>query len=133
MSETINTSNSVITTTYAPNLGYDWLNDLITKSTTNKNHSTNKNHFSGYFNTNGDSVYITKVIYSDPATIVFWSDDTKTVAKCYGEDVYSPETGLSICVLKKLFGVSSVRELFEDWVMYGNGFVTIKDVRAKHR
>ena len=29
---------------------------------------------------------ITKVIFNDPATIVFWSDGTKTVSKCHPDD-----------------------------------------------
>ena len=31
---------------------------------------------------------ITKVIFADPATIIFWSDGTKTVVKCEETDIY---------------------------------------------
>lgn len=62
-------------------------------------------------------IYIRKVIYNRPATIVFWSDDTKTVAKCHGDDIYSPETGLVICCLKKLIGGSELKRLLNDWIV----------------
>lgn len=46
-------------------------------------------------------IKIKKVIYNPPATIVFWDDNTKTVAKCNDSDCYSPEAGFAICVAKK--------------------------------
>lgn len=45
-----------------------------------------------------------RVIYNDPATIVFWKDGTKTVVKCMEGDTYDPEVGLAMCVCKKLYG-----------------------------
>ena len=47
---------------------------------------------------------IVKVIYNKPATIVFWSDNTKTVVKCDKKDKYDPEKGFFIACTKKLFG-----------------------------
>lgn len=47
------------------------------------------------------------VIFNDPATIVFWSDNTKTVVKCQPGDIYSPEAGLAMCYMKKALGNSS--------------------------
>ena len=47
---------------------------------------------------------IKKVIYNDPATIILWRDDTKTVVKCDKDDTYDPEKGFLLCVLKKLLG-----------------------------
>lgn len=44
-----------------------------------------------------------RVIYNDPATIVFWKDGTKTVVKCMDGDTYNPEVGLAMCVCKKLY------------------------------
>lgn len=52
------------------------------------------------FNTR-ETIHIKKVIYNPPATIILWSDDTKTVAKCNQDDEYSPEAGFAICVAKK--------------------------------
>lgn len=63
-----------------------------------------------------DKVYIKGVRYNAPATIVFWSDGTKTISKCSPNDVYTPETGLIICIAKKLFGSYHVRTLFEEWL-----------------
>lgn len=68
-----------------------------------------------YLETTIDNIYITKVYYNNPATIVFWSDGTKTVTKCHGSDVYSPETGLTICCLKKLIGSTEFHKLLSDW------------------
>jgi hypothetical protein len=47
---------------------------------------------------------LTKVIFNDPATIVFWSDGTKTVVKCSEDDIYDPEKGLAMAFSKKMFG-----------------------------
>ena len=90
-----------------------------------------------------DEIYITKVVYNGPATIVFWSDDTKTVSKCAPEDEFSPETGLAICFLKKIVGSETVRNTFKNWipesVMYEydpddfntKHMITTKEVRRK--
>lgn len=47
---------------------------------------------------------IDKVIFNDPATIVFWNDGTKTITRCGELDVYDPEKGLAMCFAKKLLG-----------------------------
>lgn len=47
---------------------------------------------------------IDKVIFNDPATIVFWKDGSKTVTKCGELDIYDPEKGLAMCFAKKLLG-----------------------------
>ena len=47
---------------------------------------------------------VQKVIYNKPATIVFWSDETKTVVVCDKKDKYDPEKGFYIACAKKLFG-----------------------------
>lgn len=46
---------------------------------------------------------IERVIFSDPATIVFWKDGTKTVVKAHNEE-YDPEKGLAMAMIKKLYG-----------------------------
>lgn len=46
---------------------------------------------------------IKKVIFNDPATIVFWSDGTKTVVKCHDEE-FDPEKGLAMAISKKALG-----------------------------
>ena len=91
-------------------------------------------HFSGYFQLEmPKGVYIVSVAYRNPATIVFWSDDTKTVCKCRKGDEYCEEAGLAMCILKKLIGATNVHILFEDWIDYDKNIVTVKDVRAKRR
>ena len=47
---------------------------------------------------------VEKVIFNNPATIVFWSDNTKTVVVCGEDDTYDKEKGFYIACAKKLFG-----------------------------
>ncbi len=47
---------------------------------------------------------IKKVIYNNPATIVFWKDGTKTVVKACEDDEYDPEKGLAMAISKKALG-----------------------------
>ena len=53
-----------------------------------------------------NNVRIRKVIFSGPATIVFWNDGDKTVVKCTKGDNLNYEMGIAMCTLKKLFGDS---------------------------
>lgn len=50
------------------------------------------------------NVSIRKVIFNDPATIVLWSDGSKTVVKCGPEDTYDMEKGLAMAIVKKMAG-----------------------------
>ena len=54
-------------------------------------------------------VRIKKVIFSGPATIVFWEDGDKTVVKCMYGDPPNYEMGIAMCTLKKLFGEEGYR------------------------
>ena len=47
---------------------------------------------------------IKDVIFKDPATIVFWTDGTKTVVKCRNGDKWDAEKGLAMACAKKLMG-----------------------------
>ena len=79
-------------------------------------------------------VYIKSVIYNDPATVVIWSDGTKTVSKTHADDKYSPEVGLVLCVLKKLTGSTRVHDLIEAWIPHNNEkVVSVSDVRRRQR
>ena len=51
-----------------------------------------------------DSSIISRVIFNDPATIILWSDGTKTVAKTHGDDAFDPEKGFAVACAKKLLG-----------------------------
>ena len=82
----------------------------------------------------GELVYIEKVIYSKPAVIVLWSDGTKTKSTCDKEDIWNPELGLTLCVLKKIQGQSFVNKLFRDWATgASNNVITLKEVRARSK
>ena len=41
---------------------------------------------------------IEKVIFNDPATIVFWKDGTKTIVKCQEGAEFDPEKGLAMAI-----------------------------------
>ena len=47
---------------------------------------------------------IKDVKFSGPATIVFWTDGTKTVVKCRKGDKFDPEKGIAMACAKKLMG-----------------------------
>lgn len=64
---------------------------------TNTNTNTNIDNFNKSFE-------IKDVIFNDPATIVFWTDGSKTVVKCKGKDAFDPEKGLAMAIVKKVFG-----------------------------
>lgn len=44
-----------------------------------------------------------KIIFNEPATVVFWKDGSKTVAKAHNE-TFDPEKGLAMCYAKKALG-----------------------------
>ena len=46
---------------------------------------------------------IEKVIFNEPATIVFWSDGSKTVVKCANEE-FDKEKGLAMAICKRVLG-----------------------------
>lgn len=62
---------------------------------------------------------IRKVIYNPPATIILWEDGTKTVVKCCETDIYDPEKGFAMAIIKKLCGNTSApfHRLFKTWVL----------------
>lgn len=47
---------------------------------------------------------IKKVIFNNPATIVYWKDGSKTVVKCQPGDTFDEEKGLAMCFTKKALG-----------------------------
>lgn len=60
--------------------------------------------------------HIEKVIFNDPATIVLWSDGTKTVVKAENEP-FDPEKGLAMAISKKHFGnTGRYFEEFKKWI-----------------
>lgn len=66
----------------------------------------------------GNPLRITKVVFSPPATIVFWSDNTKTVVKAdYRYEQYDPEKGIAMAVAKKMLGDNKGKyyDIFKYW------------------
>lgn len=60
---------------------------------------------------------IKKVIFNDPATIVFWSDGSKTVVKCGENDTFDPEKGLAMAISKKFFdNTGYYYDVFKKWL-----------------
>lgn len=60
---------------------------------------------------------IEKVIFNYPATIVIWSDKTKTVVRCQNEDDWDPEKGLAMAISKKFFGnKGNYCNVFKKWI-----------------
>lgn len=57
---------------------------------------------------------IKKVIHNEPATIVIWSDGSKTVVKCSPNDEYDREKGLLMCIAKKQYGSKAV-DILREW------------------
>lgn len=60
---------------------------------------------------------IKKVIFNDPATIIFWEDGSKTVVKCQPNDKYDKMTGFAMACAKYMFGnKGNYYEVFKKWV-----------------
>lgn len=59
---------------------------------------------------------IKKIMYKPPATIIFWNDNTKTVAVCEKGDTYNKELGFALCVLKKKYGNKKVHDMLDKYV-----------------
>lgn len=86
------TRSYVDTDTAARTVAYDQMRGLVRKS------------------------FIKNVIYNDPATIVFWSDGTKTVVKAEDEP-FDPEKGLAMAIAKKHFGnEGNYYDIFREWL-----------------
>lgn len=59
---------------------------------------------------------IKQVIFNDPATVVIWSDDRKTVVKCQEGDTFDKEKGLAMAICKRLYGnESNFNNLIKKW------------------
>ena len=72
-----------------------------------------------------DDSIISRVIFNDPATIILWSDGTKTIAKTHGDDAFDPEKGFAVACAKKLLrGGNAFRMEFAKW--------TPVDKKSKH-
>ena len=59
---------------------------------------------------------IKKVIFNYPATIIIWSDKTKTVVKCKAGDMWDPEKGFVMAYLTKVMGKSELHKSLKKYV-----------------
>ena len=60
---------------------------------------------------------IKNVIFNPPATVVYWSDGTKTVVKCSVNDKFDPEKGLAMAIAKRCANNSgSYYKEIQKWV-----------------
>lgn len=65
---------------------------------------------------NPNLVGIKNVIFNPPATIVFWTDNSKTVVKAENE-IFDPEKGLAMAIAKKALGnKGNYYETFKKWL-----------------
>ena len=61
-------------------------------------------------------VEIKNVVFNPPATIVFWTDNSKTVVKAENE-TFDPEKGLAMAIAKKALGnKGNYYETFKKWM-----------------
>ena len=70
---------------------------------------------------------VKKVIFNNPATIVFWSDGSKTVVKAHNDD-YDPEKGLAMAIAKKALGnEGNYYNVFKKWLPNEDSSEDIRD------
>lgn len=54
-----------------------------------------------------------KLIVNGPATVILWSDGTKTVAKCNKDEPFDPEKGVAIAIAKRFVSSNKLNKLFD--------------------
>lgn len=80
--------------------------------------------------TNMTAASIKNVIFNPPATIVFWTDGSKTVVKCNAKDEFDPEKGLAMAIAKRCADNSDdfYKEI-KKWVEK-SGYKQVDDMKA---
>jgi len=58
---------------------------------------------------------VSKVIYNNPATIVYFSDGSKSVVKLHPEDTFNETTGLLMAISKRLLGSKNLHRALKDF------------------
>lgn len=62
-------------------------------------------------------MFVKKVIFNPPYTIVFWEDEIKTIVKCGENEQYDPEKGLAMAMAERLFGNHGYYyDVFKKWL-----------------
>ena len=78
--------------------------------------------------------HIKKVIFNDPATIIIWFDDSKTVVKCGEGDVYDPEKGMAMAIAKRFLGdKGNYYEVFKKWLPEDHEDIPKKKEKVKKK
>ena len=54
---------------------------------------------------------IKKIILNNPATVIFWNDNSKTVVKCMDGDKYNPLNGIAIAFMKGMLDKKTYNKL----------------------
>lgn len=73
---------------------------------------------------------IKNVIFNPPATIVFWTDGSKTVVKCNAKEEFDPEKGMAMAIAKRCANNSDdfYKEI-KKWVEK-SGYKQVGDMKA---
>lgn len=73
---------------------------------------------------------IKNVIFNPPATIVFWTDGSKTVVKCNAKEEFDPEKGMAMAITKRCANNSDdfYKEI-KKWVEK-SGYKQVDDVKV---
>ena len=61
---------------------------------------------------------IDRVVFNDPATIIFWKNGDKTVVKCQPGEIYDEEKGLALAIIKHEIGnnCGCFNDIFKKWI-----------------
>ena len=61
-------------------------------------------------------VTVKRIIFNDPATVVFWADGTKTIVKAREGDEFNPYYGFLAALAKKIYGSNTkVQSIVNKW------------------
>lgn len=76
-----------------------------------------KKAYNSFFGAKNTAIIgIRKVIFNDPATVIFWNDGSKTVVKADGE-AFDPEKGMAMAISKKMLGnEGNYYDVFKKWI-----------------
>jgi len=76
-------------------------------------------------------LWVQRVIFNDPATIIFWMDGTKTVVQCSGNEPFNPYYGFCAAVAKRVYGNNSrVQKIVKNGYVQKEGKL-LKDIPIK--
>ena len=61
------------------------------------------------------TIGIKKVIYNNPATIVYFTDGSKSVVKLHPNDTFDEKTGLLMAISKRLLGSVNLHRTLREY------------------